>query len=101
MACFNAQVLLRKMLHLKSKNYSHSKRNLCQRKEKESQHVALHSAKRKLSSWVNLGRSEQTDRQAKLQGKKMHAQSCKPQLPADIARCAANSAKCLGYFAVI
>lgn len=63
MACFNTQVLLKRMLHLKSKNYSHSRRNLCQRREKESHHVALHSAKRKLHSWVNLGRSEQTFKQ--------------------------------------
>lgn len=72
MACFNTQVLLGWMLHLKSKKYSLSKRKLCQRREKERYHVALLSSKRKLSSWVNLGRSEQPDLKAKLEGTKKH-----------------------------
>lgn len=72
MACFNTQVLLGWMLRLKSKNYSLSKRKLCQRREKERYYVALLSSNRKLSSWVNLGRSEQPDLKAKLEGTKTH-----------------------------
>lgn len=77
MACFNTHVLLGWVLHLKSKNYSPSKRKLCQRREKERYHVALLSSKRKLSSWVNLGRSEPPDLKAKLEGTETHPQSGK------------------------
>lgn len=71
-ACVNTQVLLGWMLHLKSKNYALSKRKLCQRRLKERYHLALLSSKRKLSSWVNLGRSEQPDLKAKLERTKTH-----------------------------
>lgn len=80
MACFNTQVLLGGMLHLESKNYSLSKRKLSQRREKERYHMALLSSNKKFSSWVNLGRSEEPDLKAKLEGTKMNPQLCQYML---------------------
>lgn len=68
MACFSTQVLLGGMLHLESKHYSLSKRKLSQRRGKERYHMGRLSSKRKISSWVSLGRSDEPDLKAKLKG---------------------------------
>lgn len=97
MACFSTQVLLGGMCHLESKNYSLSKRKLSQRREKERHHMALLSSKRKFSSWVSFGRSEEWDLKAEAEGTQTL-----PQLYLEsTTSCDGNSAKCLGCFPVI
>lgn len=91
MACFSTQVLLGGMLHLESKHYSLSKRKLSQRREKER----LLFQKRKFSSWVKLGRSEEPDLKVKLEGAQMQPQLCQ-YMPGIHHQSDGNSAKCLG-----
>lgn len=100
MACFSTQVLLGGMLHLESKHCSFSKRKLSQRREKERYHMTLLSWKRKFSSWVSLGRSEEPDLKAKLEGTQMHPWLCQYKLGIH-HQSDGNNAKCLGCLPVI
>lgn len=100
MACFSTQVLLGGMLRLESKHYSFSERKLSQRRVKERYHMGLLSSKRKFSSWVSLGRSEEPDLKAKLEGAEVHPQLCQNMLGTHPS-CDGNSAKCLGCLPVI